>query len=197
MSRYVWSDWRPTTQHHDVHIPLGRSAAPDGTPIRSAEPPPVIPETPACECVLLKGTVSTISKPYHWITGGSVAQSKCQNSLFSRYLRRLECSSSNQVVGGSNPSGRTILQKSISAARATGPETSSSNRRQTKRRFDYPAPRRVGRRRFSGGGPERSGGRGAVGPEAIRPGALIFVFLINDLAFRLHRGSTENRAPGK
>src|SRR5258708_21601517 len=50
-------------------------------------------------------------------------------------------------------------------------EYAPSNRRQTTRRFDYPAPRRVGRRRFSGGGPERSGGRAAQ-PRAICPGAL-------------------------
>jgi hypothetical protein len=52
------------------------------------------------------------------------------------------------------------MTKNILAAGASAPKTSSSNRRQTKRRFDNPALRRVGRCRFSGGGPERSGGRG-------------------------------------
>jgi hypothetical protein len=39
------------------------------------------------------------------------------------------------------------------------------------RRFDYPAPRRLGRRRFSGGGPERSGGRAAQSRAQRRIGA--------------------------
>jgi len=65
-------------------------------------------------------------------------------------------------------------------------------------RFDNPALRRVGRcRARRGGGPERSGGRGAVGPEAIRPGALKNIFLINGLAFRRPQKSTKNRASGK
>ncbi len=36
------------------------------------------------------GNVSTISKPYQGVTVGSVAQTKCQNSLFYRDLRQLE-----------------------------------------------------------------------------------------------------------
>jgi hypothetical protein len=59
-----------------------------------------------------KSTVSTFSKAYQGVTDGSVAQLKCQNALFSRYLRRLEFASSNQGVGGSNPSGRTFYQRS-------------------------------------------------------------------------------------
>jgi hypothetical protein len=56
------------------------------------------------------GNVSTISKPYQGVTVGSVAQPKCQNSLFYRDLRRLEYASSNQGVRGSNPFGSTFYQ---------------------------------------------------------------------------------------
>jgi hypothetical protein len=61
--------------------------------------------------VLLEVPVSIISRAYVGITGGSVAQSKCQNALFSRDLRRLEYASSNQGVRGSNPFGRTFHKK--------------------------------------------------------------------------------------
>jgi hypothetical protein len=55
-----------------------------------------------------KSTVSTFSKAYQGVTDGSVAQPKCQKTLFSSDLRCLEYAPSNQGVGGSNPSGRTI-----------------------------------------------------------------------------------------
>src|ERR1700693_840607 len=74
-----------------------------------------------------KHTVSKISKAYQGVTGDAVAQSNCQNPRFSRYLRCLEYASSNQVVGGSNPFGRTFYQRSASAARAKRTETSRSN----------------------------------------------------------------------
>ena len=116
-----------------------------------------------------KGTVSTMSKPYQRVTGDSVAQPNCQNALFSRYLRCLEYASSNQGVGGSNPFGRTFYQRT---PRLPWPRDRNEQIEPLtdNRRFDYPAPRRVGRRRFCGGGPQRSGGRGEQ-PRAIRPGA--------------------------
>jgi len=85
-------------------------------------------------------------------------------------LRRLEYGSSNQGVRGSNPFGRTFYQKKSfgSPGREIGNEQIEPLT--DNRRFDYPAPRRVGRRRFCGGGPQRSGGRGEQ-PRAIRPGA--------------------------
>jgi hypothetical protein len=55
-----------------------------------------------------KSTVSTFSKAYQGVTDGSVAQPKCQKTLFSSDLRCLEYASSNQVANGSNPSGRAI-----------------------------------------------------------------------------------------
>jgi hypothetical protein len=58
-----------------------------------------------------KVPVSTISRAYQAITGGFVAQSKCQNALFSIHLRFLEYASSNQGVRGSNPFGRTYLSQ--------------------------------------------------------------------------------------
>jgi hypothetical protein len=57
-----------------------------------------------------KPTVSSISKAYQGKTGDSVAQPKCQNALFFSTLCRLEYATSNQVVGGSNPSGRTKIK---------------------------------------------------------------------------------------
>jgi len=69
---------------------------------------------------------------YQGVTGGSVAQPKCQNGLLSRDLRRLEYASSNQGVGGSNPSGRTFSLEIFRQASRHG--TSRSNRRQTTRR---------------------------------------------------------------
>ena len=102
----------------------------------------------------------------------------CPNSNFAILTVR---KASNQGVGGSNPSGRTFPIKIFRQHRPAGMEQSRSNRRQTTRRFDYPAPRRVGRRRFSGGGPERSGGRAAQ-PRAIRPGAQFYSIKINDFA---------------
>src|SRR6267142_2799857 len=58
-----------------------------------------------------KVPVSTISRAYQGVTEGSVAQPKCQNSLFSRDLRRSEYASSNQGVRGSNPFGRTKINR--------------------------------------------------------------------------------------
>jgi hypothetical protein len=58
--------------------------------------------------VLYKSRVSIVSRAHSAVTGGSVAQPKCQNALSFRDLRRLEYASSNQVVRGSNPFGRTI-----------------------------------------------------------------------------------------
>ena len=51
------------------------------------------------------------AKAHQGINGSSVAQSNCQNARFSRYLRCLEYTSSNQGVRGSNPFGRTFYQK--------------------------------------------------------------------------------------
>jgi hypothetical protein len=61
----------------------------------------------------LETAVSTISEAYEGVTGGSVAQPKCQKSLFFMDLCRLECASSNQGVRGSNPFGRTFYQKKL------------------------------------------------------------------------------------
>src|SRR6266436_3719152 len=58
-----------------------------------------------------KVPVSTISRAYQGVTEGSVAQPKCQNALFSRDLRRSEYASSNQGVRGSNPFGRTKINR--------------------------------------------------------------------------------------
>jgi len=123
------------------------------------------------EACYWKVPVSTISEAYEGVTGGSAAQLQCKTAIFSSDLRCSEYASSNQVVGGSNPSGRTFSHKNFSAAQASRHGTSRSNRGQTTRRFDDPAPGRVGRRRFSGGGPERSGGRAAQPRAQRRSGA--------------------------
>jgi len=68
------------------------------------------PRDVSCVCYG-KRPVSTISRAYLRITGGSVAQQKYKNSLFFSILRRLEYASSNQGVGGSNPSGRTFQSR--------------------------------------------------------------------------------------
>jgi hypothetical protein len=57
-----------------------------------------------------KVPVSTISRAYLGVNGGSVAHRKCQNALLFSILRRMEYASSNQGVGGSNPSGRTRIK---------------------------------------------------------------------------------------
>src|ERR1700730_2226156 len=58
-----------------------------------------------------KSTVSTFSKAYQGVTDGSVAQQKCQKTLFYSDLRCLEYASSNQGVRGSNPFGRTFCRR--------------------------------------------------------------------------------------
>src|SRR5260370_9533777 len=78
--------------------------------------------------VLLERAVSTISREYQWITGGSVAQAKRQKSLCFTYLRRLEYASSNQGVGGSNPSGRTKNIFMINELTFRRPQKSTKNR---------------------------------------------------------------------
>jgi hypothetical protein len=45
---------------------------------------------------------------YQAVIGGSIAQLKCKKCLFYIGLHRSEYASSNQVAGGSNPSGRII-----------------------------------------------------------------------------------------
>ena len=55
--------------------------------------------------------VSTLSRAYRGITGSSVAQPKCKKCLVFMELCCLEYASSNQVVGSSNLSGRTKINK--------------------------------------------------------------------------------------
>ena len=50
------------------------------------------------------------------VSGGSVAQSNCQNALPFSALCRLEYASSNQVVGGSTTRRRAGLDVAASAA---------------------------------------------------------------------------------
>jgi hypothetical protein len=59
--------------------------------------------------VLLESTRIYNFKAFPGITGSFVAQLKCQNAIIYSNLRCLEYSSSNQVVGGSDPSGRTKI----------------------------------------------------------------------------------------
>jgi hypothetical protein len=82
---------------------------------------------------------------------------------------------SNQVVGGSNPSGRTKLIARFNRHLSVPADhrRDDSNRRLTTSRFDKSTEGRLGRGRAQrDGGPERSGGRAAQ-PRAIRPGAPI------------------------
>jgi hypothetical protein len=80
--------------------------------------------------VLLESTCISNFKGISRVTGGSVAQSNCQNSLFSRYLRCLEYASSNQVVGSSNLSGRTnaFLHENRLPCQIAGRPNSNSRR---------------------------------------------------------------------
>src|ERR1700676_3851311 len=94
-----------------------------------------------------KSTVSTFSKAYQGVTDGSVAQPKCQKTLFSSDLRCLEYASSNQVVGGSNPSGRTNYKKVFRQPGLSGRKYAVRTADRQRDRFDNPAMRRVGRRR--------------------------------------------------
>jgi hypothetical protein len=86
-----------------------------------------------------KRTVSKISRAYQGVTGGSVAQSKCQNAMFCWDLRGWEYASSNQGVGGSNPSGRTKIKKIL---RQPGPRDRKRADRTLDRQQDGSTTRR-------------------------------------------------------
>jgi len=92
---------------------------------------------------------------------------------------------SNQVVGGSNPSGRAIITKIVPQADVVDSSAADSNRRQTTSRFDNLAGfGQVGRCRAAAAVRSEAEDEGAVGPEAIRPGAQNYNFKINDFAQR-------------
>jgi fluoride ion exporter CrcB/FEX len=55
----------------------------------------------------LIGIAMAVFVAHPGVTGGFVAQQKCQKILFFHDLRCSGYASSNQGVGGSNPSGRT------------------------------------------------------------------------------------------
>jgi hypothetical protein len=82
------------------------------------------------------------------ISRDSMAQRAVRKGLFLRQMTHLECSSSNQVVGGSNPSGRAKIFCTPNTENCKRSfNGGNSNRRLTTRRFDKPALRRLGRRR--------------------------------------------------
>jgi len=113
VARISRSRWRDAPGRATVSVSIGAPLAP-GDGARSACPVgqgaiTASRRLAAAFVCYRKCPVSLDSEPYEGVTGGSVAQRKCANALFSRDLRRLEYASSNQVVGGSNLSGRTII----------------------------------------------------------------------------------------
>jgi hypothetical protein len=96
--------WEQRRKHEHSRIISRNVNAPERTLNRSGD---------SGDCLVWvcywKAPVSPISRAYLGVTGDFVAQPNCQNVLFSRYLRCLEYASSNQGVGGSNPSGRTKI----------------------------------------------------------------------------------------